>query len=71
MENDSAVLVHFVRDFDYRPTGDPYMTIAYKAGTEVEVCDECASFAVAAGAAMYSDILEDDLIEGRSQDEED
>ncbi len=58
--------VHFVADFDYRQ--DSYITIAYTAGFECEVDDDCAARAVAAGAAKYSDFAEDDLIEGRNDE---
>lgn len=66
MEHDT--LIHFLHDFDFRPESDPLMTIAYKAGMEVEVSEECASRAVALGCAMYPAMLEDDLIDGRAND---
>jgi len=55
--------VHFIRDFDFTPADDPYMTIAYSAGMTVEVCEECELRAIAAGAASYPDFLEDDLFD--------
>ncbi len=59
-------MIHFLKDFDYRVSD--FTTIAYVRNMEVEVEDDCATLAVSQGAAMYSDILEDDLIEGRSTD---
>lgn len=55
--------IHFIRDYDFRPIDDPYMTVAYKAGMTVEVCEECETRAIAAGAASYPDFLEDDLFD--------
>lgn len=60
--------IHFLKDFDYRQ--DDYLTIAYVAGTECYVDDECAAIAIARGVAVDSDIAEDDLFQGRSEDED-
>ena len=69
-------LVTFLKDFDYTPSNDTYITIAYKFGMEVEVEEECADRAVASGAALYLDFYEDDEREANghynfSDDEED
>lgn len=58
--------IHFLRDFDYR--AEPYLTIAYLAGMQVEVEDECAEAAIAGGYANYPDFLEDDLIDDAPED---
>lgn len=60
--------IHFLKDFDYAQ--DAYHTIAYKAGDECYVDDECAAIAIARGVAVDSDIAEDDLFQGRSEDED-
>jgi len=56
----------FLADFDYT-ADDNDLTIAYLAGTEVEVDEECAEAAFLAGRALYvigdNDDL-DDLPEG-------
>jgi hypothetical protein len=57
----------FLKDFDYRQ--DDYLTIAYMAGTQAFVEDDCAARAVAKGSAQYADFAEDDLIEGREEDQ--
>lgn len=59
--------IHFLRDFDYRQ--DDYLTIAYAAGMECLVDDDCAAQAVAKGDASYADMAEDDLFEEPSDDE--
>lgn len=64
----TEVLVHFTADFDYRPSYDPLLTIAYTRGMEVEVDAECADRAVALGCAMFPVFLEDELM---SEDDED
>ncbi|MFC3079510.1 hypothetical protein ACFODL_15530 [Phenylobacterium terrae] len=43
--------VHFLHDFDFTPEGNRNVTIAYRAGTTIEVCAECAAKAIARGAA--------------------
>ncbi len=53
--------IHFLQDFDYRQ--DEYLTIAYTAGMECLVDDDCAAQAVAKGSASYADMAEDDLFE--------
>lgn len=63
------VYVHFLKNWDYRES--EFATIAYSAGMEIEVDDDCAALAVASKCAIYSDIAEDDLIEGRASDHED
>lgn len=45
--------VKFTHDFDYKPT--PGTTIAYLAGMEETVKQECADQAIAAGAAKSLD----------------
>lgn len=42
--------IHFLKDFDYAQ--DAYHTIAYKAGDECYVDDECWALAIAKGAAV-------------------
>lgn len=59
--------IHFLRDFDYRQ--DDYLTIAYAAGMECLVDDDCAAQAVAKGSASYADMAEDDLFEEHSDEE--
>lgn len=54
-------LIQFTADFDFTSPSDPYRTIAYKTGHFVEVTDECASTAIAAGCAFAHDDIEDDL----------
>lgn len=48
-------LVTFIRDFDYVPSEQTYVTYAYLAGETVEVADECAERAVFLGVADYED----------------
>lgn len=67
MEHDTPF--HFTHDFDYRPSYDQFMIIAYKAGTEVYVTEECAARAVTLGFGMYPDVLEDDLFESNEDDD--
>lgn len=43
--------VTFKRDFDYTPSGERRVTIAYKAGTTETVKREAGDAAIAAGAA--------------------
>ena len=43
--------VHFLRDFDFIPPLRPSVTIAYKAGSVLTVTRDCASTAIACGAA--------------------
>ena len=45
--------VKFTEDFDYKPTRQS--TVAYKAGMELTVKQECADLAVAAGKAQLLD----------------
>lgn len=45
--------VRFTDDYDYKPTVQS--TIAYKAGMEMTVRQECAAAAVAAGKAVLLD----------------
>lgn len=54
-------LIQFTADFDFTSASDPYRTVAYKSGHFVEVVDECASQAIAAGCAFAHDDFEDDL----------
>lgn len=61
MEHDTPFF--FTHDFDYRPSDDPMMIIAYRAGTEVEVTEECASRALTLGRGNYPDFMEDDLFD--------
>jgi hypothetical protein len=68
-----STIIFFLKDFDYTPSNDPYITYAYKVGGPVEVDDECADRAVAGGFANYPDTLEDDLfesVEDESADED-
>lgn len=44
--------VRFTKDFDYTPTGERRVTIAYKAGHELTVKREAGEAAVAAGRAV-------------------
>lgn len=60
---DTDQLVFFLADFDYRPPNDRNLTIAYKAGMEVEVCGDCAARAIAKGRAILAAVAEDDLFE--------
>lgn len=64
---DMSQLVHFFKDFDFTAFGDPYITIAYKAGHYVEVSDECAAKAVLAGCAL----VEEGLYARDSEDDQD
>jgi hypothetical protein len=68
---DHDTLFHFTHDFDYRPSFDQGMIIAYRAGTEAEVTEECAARAATLGFGMYPDVMEDDLFEGRDDHDED
>lgn len=43
--------VHFTSDYDYVPSDEPRVTIAYKAGMELTVKREAGEAAVAAGKA--------------------
>lgn len=44
--------VRFIKDFDYAPAArNGHVTIAYKAGSEVNVTRDCADKALAAKAA--------------------
>ncbi len=43
--------VKFSRDYDYIPSGEPRVTLAYKAGTEETVKQEAGEAAIKAGAA--------------------
>lgn len=43
--------VKFTKDYDYTPTGERRVTIAYKAGMDLTVKREAGEAAVAAGAA--------------------
>jgi len=43
--------VMFTEDFDYTPSGEPAVQIAYKAGMELTVKREAGDAAVAAGRA--------------------
>ncbi|MDQ0996882.1 hypothetical protein QFZ34_002064 [Phyllobacterium ifriqiyense] len=45
--------VKFTKDFDYKPT--PGTTIAYLAGMEMTVKQDCADKAIAAGKAIAAD----------------
>lgn len=47
--------VRFTRDYDYTPTGERRVTIAYKAGATETVKRECGDAAVAAKAAVEID----------------
>lgn len=44
--------VRFSHDFDYTPSGEPRVTIAYLAGMEETVKREAGEAAVAAGKAV-------------------
>lgn len=66
MEHDTPFF--FTRDYDYRPSDDPMLIIAYKAGSEVCVTEECASRAVTLGFGNYPDFLEDDLFDNEEGD---
>lgn len=50
-------LVTFSADFTFTPENDPEFGIDYAAGQVVDVSDECAVKAVAAGAATTEDLL--------------
>jgi hypothetical protein len=67
MEHDT--LFFFNSDFDYRPSFDPGMIIAYRANTECLVTEECAARAATLGFGMYPDVLEDDLFDIPEDDE--
>ena len=43
--------VRFTKDFDYTPSGERRVTIAYKAGWEGTIKREAAEAAIAAGRA--------------------
>jgi len=63
--------VKFLKPFDYRPSDNRYVTIAYPAGYEGEVDQACADLAIAKGAAEE---IEDEFtafIESLSDDEAD
>ncbi|KAB0538471.1 hypothetical protein HNQ68_002297 [Pseudochrobactrum saccharolyticum] len=45
--------VRFTEDYDYKPTKQT--TVAYKAGIEMTVKQECADRAIAAGKAVSLD----------------
>ena len=45
--------VRFTEDFDYKPTKQT--TVAYRAGMEMTVKQECADRAIAAGKAVSLD----------------
>lgn len=62
--------IHFIRDFDFTPVDDPYITTAYRAGHTVEVCEECELRAISSGAASYVEFLEDDLFDIDDEDAE-
>lgn len=44
--------VRFTHDYDYTPSGERRVTIAYKAGQELTVKREAGEAAVAAGKAV-------------------
>lgn len=50
LEND-AMHVRFLADYDYTPSADRRITIAYKAGQERSVRRECGEAAIALGRA--------------------
>lgn len=45
-------LIRFTRRFEYTPADNRYVTIAYPAGYEGEVDQECADLALASGAGV-------------------
>ena len=51
--NNGMTKIIFTKDFDYRQ--DEYLTIAYAAGMECLVDDECATQAIDAGAATLAE----------------
>ena len=51
--------VHFLQDFDYRPSNDLNTIYAYKAGDIHDVSDECATWAIFLGWAVEV-LFEDD-----------
>lgn len=55
MKLNISMLIRFLEDYDYRLTN--YLTVAYLAGMEVEVEEDCGTDAITDGAA---ELIEDD-----------
>ena len=53
--------IFFTEDFDYTPSDQPWLTIAYTKGSTCVVDEECEEKAIARGHATYSDFAEDEL----------
>jgi len=56
-------LIRFTRRFEYTPSDNRYVTIAYPPGYEGEVDQACADLALAANAAIEVDDEFGDFIE--------
>ncbi|MCB4861969.1 hypothetical protein K7W03_20465 [Sphingobium sp. PNB] len=61
--------IQFITDYDYRPSHQPYVTIAYKAGSIVEVEEECFARATFAGAATLAEFADYPLAHDAKQTE--